>query len=266
MDREFDLFGIRSEGRIGADIHMDWLEPAALYRNTARARTSAIADDKVDVMAADVWGELTMHWTDRLRTTFGLRADYIDGQVDGLVAANAGSKSGVQYSPKVNIAYTISDDLEVHGADIAVPAHPHLAAEQERRHRLGLLPQVRGHGHVAFHVLPIAGQFQGMQNHPGMLLCQGLHLGAGLQAVGTAQRPEEIEMDPGRTFRVGRGPGVGRGGQGRAGPADEERQQARQGAGQENSSQSLMHGRALPWPIAEGAPRIDRKRPDESLP
>ena len=119
MDREFDLFGIRSEGRIGADIHMDWLEPAALYRTTARARTSAIADDKVDVMAADVWGELTMHWTDRLRTTFGLRADYIDGQVDGLVAANAGSKSGVQYSPKVNIAYTISDDLEVYaGAGI----------------------------------------------------------------------------------------------------------------------------------------------------
>jgi hypothetical protein len=155
---------------------------------------------------------------------------------------------------------------QVRGADIAVPAHPHLAAEQERRHRLGLLPQVRGHGHVAFHVLPIAGQFQGMQNHPGMFLRQGLHLGAGLQAVGTAQRPEEIEMDPGRTFRVGRGPGVGRGGQGRAGPADEEGQQARQGAGQENSSQSRMHGRAIPRPIAESAPRIDRKRPDASLP
>jgi hypothetical protein len=44
---------------------------------TARVRTSAIAkNDKVDVMEADVWGDLTLHWTDRLRTTFGLRADY----------------------------------------------------------------------------------------------------------------------------------------------------------------------------------------------
>lgn len=119
MDREFDLFGVRTEGRFGSDIHMDWIDPAALYRTTARARNSVIANDKVDVMALDIWGEVTMHWTDRLRTTLGLRADYIDGQVAGLLPANAGTKSGVQYSPKVNIAYTIGDDLEVYaGAGI----------------------------------------------------------------------------------------------------------------------------------------------------
>ena len=119
IEREFDLFGVRTEGRIGADAHMDWLEEAGLYRTTARIRTSAIATDKVDVLQADVWGDITLHWTDRFRTTFGLRADYIDGEVDGLVAANAGSKSGTQYSPKINIAYQISDDLEVYaGAGI----------------------------------------------------------------------------------------------------------------------------------------------------
>ena len=73
-----------------------------------------MATDEVDVMSADVWGDITLHWTDRFRTTFGLRADYIDGEVNGLIPANAGSDSGVQWSPKVNVAYTISDDLEVY--------------------------------------------------------------------------------------------------------------------------------------------------------
>ncbi len=112
--REFDLFGVRTEGRLGGDVHMDWLDETGLYRTTARVRTSAIASDKVDVMSADVWGDVTLHWTDRFRTTIGLRADYIDGEVDGLNPANAGSKSGTQWSPKFNAAYQISDELEIY--------------------------------------------------------------------------------------------------------------------------------------------------------
>lgn len=114
MNREFNLFGVRTEGRLGGDVHMDWLDETGLYRTTQRVRTSAIASDKVDVMSADVWGDVTLHWTDRFRTTIGLRADYIDGEVDGLVPANAGSKSGTQWSPKFNAAYQISDELEVY--------------------------------------------------------------------------------------------------------------------------------------------------------
>ncbi len=114
MSRDFDLFGIRTTGRIGADAHFDWLDETGLYRTTARQRTSAIASDQVDVMSADVWGDVTLHLTDRLRTTLGLRADYIDGEVNGLIPANAGSDSGVKWSPKLNIAYTLTDDLEVY--------------------------------------------------------------------------------------------------------------------------------------------------------
>ena len=116
MEQEFDLFGLKVESRIGADTHFDWLDEAGLYRATAGVRTSAIATDTVDVMSADVWGDITLHWTDRLRTTLGLRADCIDSSVDGLVAANAGSKSGTQWSPKLNIAYTLTDRLEVYAS------------------------------------------------------------------------------------------------------------------------------------------------------
>lgn len=114
MQRDFDLFGFKAEGRLGADAHMDWLDETGLYRTTARVRTSAIASDQVDVFSADVWGDITVRWTDRFRTTFGLRADYLDGDVEGLVPANAGSESGIQWSPKLNLAYILTDDLEVY--------------------------------------------------------------------------------------------------------------------------------------------------------
>lgn len=114
IEREFELFGVRTEGRVGADLHMDWLDPTALYRTTARVRTSAIAEDKVDVLQSDIWGDVTLHWTDKFRTTIGLRADYIDGEVDGLIPENAGSASDVQWSPKVNLAYQLTENFEVY--------------------------------------------------------------------------------------------------------------------------------------------------------
>jgi outer membrane cobalamin receptor len=114
LEREFNLFGVKAEGRIGADTHFDWLDETGLYRTTARVRTSAIASDKVDVMSAGVWSDVTLHWTDRFRTTIGLRADYLDGDVEGLVPANAGSENGIQWSPKFNAAYTLTDALEVY--------------------------------------------------------------------------------------------------------------------------------------------------------
>lgn len=114
MSHDFQLFGYNATGRIGGDAHFDWLDKAELYRTTARVRTSAIASDKVDVMSADMWGDLTVHWSDRFRTTVGLRADNIDGEVEGLIPANAGSESGIQWSPKINIAYQLSDELEVY--------------------------------------------------------------------------------------------------------------------------------------------------------
>ena len=119
VKRDFDLFGVKAEGRVGADFHMDWLDESSLYKTTARVRTSTISQNAVDVMEAGVWGDVTLHWTDRFRTTFGLRADYLDGEVETPVAANAGSDNGTQLSPKINIAYTISDQLEMYaGAGI----------------------------------------------------------------------------------------------------------------------------------------------------
>jgi outer membrane cobalamin receptor len=114
MGREFELFSFKAQGRVGADIHADWLDESSLYRTTARVRTSAISENAVDVISADIWGDITLHWSDRFRTILGLRADYLDGEVDTPVAANQGSDSGVQWSPKVSIAYQVSDNFELY--------------------------------------------------------------------------------------------------------------------------------------------------------
>ena len=114
MSRDFEIMGIKATGRLGADAHADWLAETGLYQTTNRVINSAVRNDEVDILALDVWSDVTLHWTDRLRTTFGLRADYIDLDVTAINPANSGSDSGVQWSPKVNIAYTVTDDFEIY--------------------------------------------------------------------------------------------------------------------------------------------------------
>jgi hypothetical protein len=110
----FDVLGVRTDARLGADAHVDWIRQSGLYRTTNRIRTSAIASDRIDVMLADVWAEATFHWTERLRATAGLRADYVTGSVTGLNPANEGDASGLKWSPKLSIAYRLSEDLEIY--------------------------------------------------------------------------------------------------------------------------------------------------------
>jgi hypothetical protein len=35
VKRDFDLFGVKAEGRVGADFHMDWLDESSLYKTTS---------------------------------------------------------------------------------------------------------------------------------------------------------------------------------------------------------------------------------------
>lgn len=114
ISRDFEIGGMKATGRIGADAHMDWIDQTGLYHTSARVIDSAIRDDEVNALAADVWGDLTLHVTDRLRAVFGLRVDYMDLDVTAISPANSGSDSGAQWSPKLNIAYRVTDDLEVY--------------------------------------------------------------------------------------------------------------------------------------------------------
>ena len=113
---EFDLAGFKTETRLGADIRTDFIDRAALLKTIARVPYQTIRDDSGTLTLADIWGDATVHWTDRFRTTFGLRADHMIYDFDAIQAANSGDGTDTQWSPKFNAAYTLTDDLEAYGS------------------------------------------------------------------------------------------------------------------------------------------------------
>ena len=53
-------------------------------------------------------------WTDRLRTTLGVRVDHFDFDVTSDLAANSGSASDSLIAPKVSVIYSVSDRTELY--------------------------------------------------------------------------------------------------------------------------------------------------------
>ncbi|HEV7689209.1 MAG TPA: TonB-dependent receptor [Hyphomonadaceae bacterium] len=112
----YDLGGFKVDTRLGSDIHYDSIDRSALQNTVDRVPISTIRDDKGEVTLADVWGDATVHWTDRFRTTLGARVDQIWLDFEAIQAANSGDASDTQFSPKFSAAYTITDHLEAYAS------------------------------------------------------------------------------------------------------------------------------------------------------
>jgi outer membrane receptor protein involved in Fe transport len=93
------------DGRLmaGTEIRADDIEPVALYRTQARERFDTIRKD--DVRQTQYAGFLAHEqpWTDWLRSTLGLRYDYMDFSVNSDLEANSGSESDSLLGPKLSI-------------------------------------------------------------------------------------------------------------------------------------------------------------------
>ncbi len=63
-----------------------------------------------------MWADATVHWTDRFRTTFGGRQDIIYLDFRAIQPENSGNHEANIFSPKVNAAYTLTNDLELYGS------------------------------------------------------------------------------------------------------------------------------------------------------
>jgi hypothetical protein len=116
IKREFNLAGFRTDTRLGADIRTDFIDRAALLRTIDRVPFQTIRDDDGTLTLADIWGDATIHWTDQLRTTLGLRADHMIYDFTAVQAANSGDGSDTKWSPKASIAYAFNDDLEAYAS------------------------------------------------------------------------------------------------------------------------------------------------------
>jgi len=109
MTRPSRLAGFDGELALGLDVRRDDIDEVGLYRTTARQRIGTIREDAVEQTAIGAFVSQEIAWTDRLRTTFGLRADRFDFEVRSDNEANSGRSHDSIASPKFAAAYRIAD-------------------------------------------------------------------------------------------------------------------------------------------------------------
>jgi len=100
--------------RLGADTRFDFIDTDGLVNTVHRVPTTFIRNDSGDVNLTDVWGDATIHWTDKFRTTIGAREDAIWYNFDAIQPQNSGSDNDTIFSPKISAAYTFTDALEAY--------------------------------------------------------------------------------------------------------------------------------------------------------
>ena len=96
------LGGTKSETTIGVQSRYDAID-VGLFNTKQRVTLSTVREDEVKEGSVGVFGENTVHWTNWVRTTVGLRADAYWADVASDRAANSGSDFDTMLSPKFGI-------------------------------------------------------------------------------------------------------------------------------------------------------------------
>lgn len=88
----------------GFETRADFITGVGLFGTRNREHTETVREDDVTqwssglYLAADTW------WSDRVRTSLGLRGDLYAFEVESDLAANSGSRTAARLSPKVTVA------------------------------------------------------------------------------------------------------------------------------------------------------------------
>jgi len=98
------LGGTKSETTIGVQSRYDAID-VGLFNTKQRVTLSTVREDEVKEGSVGVFGENTVHWTNWVRTTVGLRADAYWTDVASDRAANSGSDFDTMLSPKFGIVF-----------------------------------------------------------------------------------------------------------------------------------------------------------------
>ena len=94
------LFGRPLENEVGLQTRYDDVRSLGLYRTVARRRIGTTSLSDVQEWSGAAFAQGTIHLTDWLRFTAGVRADHFDFNVNNNLAANSGSANKKLVSPK----------------------------------------------------------------------------------------------------------------------------------------------------------------------
>ncbi|MCF3651253.1 TonB-dependent receptor [Synoicihabitans lomoniglobus] len=99
---------------IGLQAQVDLIDEVGLHRTAARQRLGTVRSDAVKEGSLGVFWENETRWTDRFRTTGGLRADIYGFDVDSDLAANSGRRDDTIVSPKLAAIYQLGKATELY--------------------------------------------------------------------------------------------------------------------------------------------------------
>jgi outer membrane receptor protein involved in Fe transport len=100
--------------RLGFELRYDDVNELNLFNTVARQRIGFIRQDEAQELSLSFFGEAQIDVTDQLRATFGLRWDYYDYDIQAFLPANSGTGHDDLLQPKVGLAYSFNDSLEVY--------------------------------------------------------------------------------------------------------------------------------------------------------
>ncbi|MFK7888419.1 MAG: TonB-dependent receptor [Gammaproteobacteria bacterium] len=104
----------RHRQNVGLMLRHDDIGDVGLFRTAQRQRLSTVRQDEVNQTSVGLYYDVDTEWNSRWRTSFGLRADYYHFDVArSTLAENTGTDNDFLVTPKVNVIYSASDDLEL---------------------------------------------------------------------------------------------------------------------------------------------------------
>jgi hypothetical protein len=110
----YTFSGGMSLNTVGVMLRYDDIGDVGLFHTSNRQRLSTVRRDSVDELAVGVYFANEHRWSERLRTTLGVRVDRFDFDVASDLAANSGSAGETMFAPKANVIYSVSDTTELY--------------------------------------------------------------------------------------------------------------------------------------------------------
>ncbi|MBN03723.1 TonB-dependent receptor [Ponticaulis sp.] len=107
----------RLEIHTGAQLRYDDVSDVGLELTAGPTVLQTVNRGSVEEFSLGVWGEAEYHFTPTLRGSFGLRADYYDGEVIAdIVPQNSGSIDDTLVTPNASLAWRASDHVELYAS------------------------------------------------------------------------------------------------------------------------------------------------------
>jgi outer membrane receptor protein involved in Fe transport len=110
--RAFELGAFTHSFNAGAQMRHDDIGTVGLYRTVERQRLATVREDAVKQTSYSAYASLDTRWTEKIRTSVGLRSDYFDFDVDAGLALNSGTVSDSVVSPKFSLVVGPWSDTE----------------------------------------------------------------------------------------------------------------------------------------------------------